>query len=29
MSIPHDDLHSLASEHNEVARIERLTHHSS
>lgn len=27
MSNPHDDLQSLASEHNEVARIERLTHH--
>lgn len=27
MTNPHDDLHSLASEHNEVARIERLTHH--
>lgn len=22
-----DDLHSLASEHNEVVRIERITHH--
>jgi chromosome segregation ATPase len=27
MTNPHDDLHSLASEHNEVVRIERLTHH--
>ena len=27
MTNPHDDLRSLASEHNEVARIERLTHH--
>lgn len=27
MSIPHDDLHSLASEHDEVVRIDRITHH--
>ena len=27
MSIPHDDLHSLASEHNDTVRIERMTHH--
>ena len=27
MSNPHDDLHSLASERDEVVRIERLTHH--
>lgn len=27
MTNPHDDLHSLAPEHNEVVRIERLTHH--
>ena len=27
MNNPHDDLHGLASEHNEAVRIERLTHH--
>ena len=27
MTSPHDDLSSLASEHNDVVRIERLTHH--
>ena len=27
MTNPHDDLHSIANEANDVVRIERLTHH--